>query len=282
MYDDGYRKHFTSLTAATHNNEIISSGNKEKINTTHTHNHRDFEILLVKKGKVYFTIDENTFLAENGDVILVNPYEIHSAYTKNDFLPFSEYCITFDLSMLLASSTHPATQLCNKLTDGNLKFNHLIKSEEIKKLVLKSEQIFENKKDGWEFFISSILFEIFGYLYENQCYTIFKSPDKSHIFVKNVLEFIENNFKENITSSDIAEKLCYDKSYFCRLFRKNFGQNFGEYLNFYRIKYATELLKTGFSVSSAATMSGFNNLSYFTKIFKKHNGLLPSKFKLKL
>lgn len=279
MYDDSYRKRFTSVEAATHSVYLNSSDNQEKIICTHTHNHRDFEILVIKEGKAYFSIDDNTFLVETGDVILVNPHEIHSAYTTAEFIPLSHYCITFDLSLLLASPAHPATEICNKLIEGRLKFDNLIKSQKINELVLKTEQIFTEKNEGWEFFVSSILFEIFGHLCHSKNFTVTSTPTKSHIFIKKVLEFVENNFKDNITSSHAAEKLCYDKSYFCRLFKKNFGQSFGQYLNFHRIKHATEMMHSGYSVSQAAFSSGFNNLSYFTKVFKKYNNTLPSEIK---
>lgn len=277
MYNDNYRKRFTSVAAATYSKNINSSEDGENIIFTPIHDHKDFEILVIKSGKAYFNIDESEFSASAGDVILVNPYEMHSAFALAEFMPFSYYCITFDLSMLLASPIHPATEMCKKLTNGYMKFDHLIKDDKISKVILETEQIFTQKNEGWEFFISSAIFEVFGQLYKNHSYTIMSAPTKSHIFTKEIISFIENNFTENITSAHAAQKLGYDTSYFCRLFKKNFGQSFGEYLNFYRINFANELLKGGSSVSEAALLSGFNNLSYFTKVFKKYNNVPPSK-----
>lgn len=276
MYDDNYRKRFTSVVAAIYSKEIETSEAGEEVRFTHIHNHHDFEILVIKKGKARFVIDEHTFFAEKGDIILVNPYEIHSAYALTEFMPFSYYCITFDLSLILASATHPSTKICQQMSEGTMKFHNLVKDSEISNILFELEDIFTKKEEGWEFFVSSAMFRIFGLLYKNKKYTLM-STTKNHIFTKKVTGFVEDNFTDNITSTHAAEKLGYDKSYFCRIFRKNFGKSFGEYLNFRRINFATELLRGGSSVSEAAFACGFNNLSYFTKVFKKYNNIQPSK-----
>lgn len=277
MYDDRYRQRFVSLPAATHS-EIITSSNGKDVLFTHIHNHKDFEILIIKSGKAIFNIDGNTFTAESGDVILVNPYEIHSSVALSAYLPMSFFCVTFDISLLSASPIHPAFALCEKLSAGTLKFKNIIKNTEVYSLFSEVEKVFTEKDTAWEFIVSSLVFRIFALLIKNGEYSLLPSMTKNGIFTANVQKYIEENLTDNITSSDAASHLSYDNSYFCRLFRKNFGQSFGQYLNFCRINYAKELLQKGFSVSDAAFSSGFNNLSYFTKIFSKHTSCLPSEY----
>lgn len=277
MYNDQYRNRFSTVNAAISGKEILNSTDGNDVIFTPLHNHMDFEVLLIKKGKARFIIGEHEFIAQEGDVVLVNPYETHSSYALSGFLPFSYYCITFDLSLLLATSAHPSTKLCEKLTEGYIKFNHLIKDENLYCLILETEQLFRKKNEGWEFFLSAILFNFFGCLYSNKYYSSISTPSKAHIFTREVVKYIQMHFCENITSTTLAEYFSYDKSYFCRLFKKNFGLSFGEYMNAYRVNYAKELIKSGSSVSDAAYLSGFNNLSYFTKIFKRQTGFLPSK-----
>ena len=62
----------------------------------------------------------------------------------------------------------------------------------------------------------------------------------------------------------------------------NYGFNvsFSDYLNYYRIKNAQFLIQNGIKkVSTVASMTGFSNLSYFAKIFKKYTGINPSSYK---
>ena len=277
MYDDRYRQRFVSVPAAIHS-EAYTHSDGEDIPFTHIHNHKDFEILIIKSGKAHFTVDGKDYVADKGDALLINPYEVHFSYALSKYLPMSFFCITFDLSLLSASPIHPAFSLCKKLSAGEIKFNTLIKNNKISSLILETEKIFTKKETAWEFSLTSCIFNIFALLIKNKEYKEISSPTKNHIFTAGIRKYIEENMTENITSSDAANYLSYDKSYFCRLFRKNFGQTFGEYLNFCRISLSREMLTKGARVSDAALSSGFNNLSYFTKTFKKYTGCLPSEY----
>lgn len=275
MYDDSYRKRFSTISAATYSRQItrFNGGN---LQFTHIHNHYDFEILIIKSGNARFNIGDTSFCAQSNDVILVNPYEVHSAFVLSNDVPFSYFCITFDLAAIMTSELHPATKLCQKTVAGLVKFHHLIRNTAIASLVLEVEHIFAEKRKGWEFFVTSKLLEIFGHLYENENYSIIPEISKNDCFTRKVYEYLQSNLTKKVTSSRAAETLGYSNSYFCRLFKKHFGQTFEEYVNFHRIQLACELLRKGSKVSNAAFSSGFHNLSYFTRAFKAHMGILPS------
>lgn len=276
MYDDQYRKRFVSLPAATHSGFIDASPDGKDVLFTHVHNHKDFELLLIQSGTSIFKIDGTEVVAEAGDVIVINPYEVHSSYAVANHLPLSFYCITFDLSLLASSPLHPAYHLCERLTNGSVKFHPLIKPCEITTLFAQTQSVFQTKAVGWEYLISSMIFRIFALLIQEERYDSSPAPSKNHIFTMEVQKYIEANLSADISSADAARALSYNNSYFCRLFKRNFGQSFGEYLNFHRIHYARELLRQGYRVADAAYASGFHNLSYFTKLFKLHHGILPS------
>ena len=68
--------------------------------------------------------------------------------------------------------------------------------------------------------------------------------------------------------------------YLSRLFKKEEGINFLDYLNQYRIDAAKKLLQNPqYNVLEAADMTGFKNTRYFSKIFKKNVGLTPSEYR---
>lgn len=276
MYDDKYRVRFKTIPAASHGEEIKSSD--KDVLFTQFHNHKDFEILIIKKGKAVFTVDGKDFEANEGDVVLINPYEIHSSVALCDFLPLSFFCITFDLSLLASSPIHPAHTLCEKMKEGLVKFETVIKNGEVSTLVSECENIFREEKKGWEYLISANIFRVFGILIKGNLFYENTALSKNKIFTLNVQKYIEENFCESITSFDAAKYLSYDNSYFCRLFKNNFGKSFGDYLSFYRINVAKEHLVLGESVAKSAMAAGFNNLSYFTKVFKKYEGIIPSQY----
>lgn len=286
MYDDNHRILFNKMPLASQTGFITpdcrfyhrqdSDGN---IILTHLHNHKDFEIIFIKSGIVHYTIDGIPIDAHSGDLLIVNPYELHYGVADCTTETCSFYCLTFDLSMLYTKIPHPLSDICNTLWERTVKFDNLIlNSDEAVSIITKLEKRFEDKHNSWEYYICAHMFELFGFLTNSGHLHTVNYAHKDKIFVKKVYEYIEQNFTENITSTDAAKTLSYNNSYFCRLFRRNFGQTFNEYLNFYRINYAKMLLDSGYSVSKAAFESGYNNISYFIKNFKKYNISSPSEY----
>lgn len=97
-----------------------------------------------------------------------------------------------------------------------------------------------------------------------------------------VIEHIMMNFKSEIHLEDVAKMIAMNKTAFCRYFKQNTNKTFINFLNEVRINYACKLLKeknASNTVSMACYDSGFNSLSYFSRIFKKNIGCAPTDFK---
>ena len=88
------------------------------------------------------------------------------------------------------------------------------------------------------------------------------------------------NYKEDISLSSAADKANISSVYLSRLFKKEEGINFLDYLNQYRIDEAKKMLKdVQYNILDVADESGFNNTRYFSKIFKKNVGITPSEYR---
>lgn len=97
-----------------------------------------------------------------------------------------------------------------------------------------------------------------------------------------VIEYIMMNFKNEIHLDEIAEMVAMNKTAFCRYFKQNTNKTFVNFLNGVRVNYACKLLKeknSSNTISMACYNSGFNSLSYFSRIFKKNIGCAPSNYK---
>lgn len=93
------------------------------------------------------------------------------------------------------------------------------------------------------------------------------------------LAYIEQNFKEKVTSSNVANACKMDTFRFSRMFKNAFGITFKEYLLRTRIREACRLLENpDLPVTEVAYLAGFNDPSYFSKVFKKYTGICPSEF----
>lgn len=95
--------------------------------------------------------------------------------------------------------------------------------------------------------------------------------------------FIEANYMKKLTLEDVAGSVYLSTAYFSRLFKQETGQSFSNYLNLVRIEESKKLLKNaGVSISKIAGMVGYEDQSYFSKVFKKMVGVSPIKFRRSL
>lgn len=98
--------------------------------------------------------------------------------------------------------------------------------------------------------------------------------------MRQIVDFISENYRSRITLADLAGALGYDYSYASRCFRKNFNQSFPEFINSYRIEHALTLLtETDKSITDVALESGFQSVRTFNDVFLKKLGRQPHMFR---
>lgn len=94
--------------------------------------------------------------------------------------------------------------------------------------------------------------------------------------LRSVLEYIESNYAESITLSQLSARAGMSPKYFCRFFQSIVHKTPMEYLNYYRIERACcELADTDTSVTEVGYNCGFHDTSYFIRIFKREKGITP-------
>ena len=99
-------------------------------------------------------------------------------------------------------------------------------------------------------------------------------------YVREAVEYIMKNYSKDINIKDAANYLAISEGYLSRLFKKEVGYTFIEYLTNYRIKKSIELLKDHkVKIYEVAYLVGFNDSAYFSTIFKKYVGISPIDFK---
>jgi two-component system response regulator YesN len=100
--------------------------------------------------------------------------------------------------------------------------------------------------------------------------------------VQKAVRMIEDNYTQELTVKSAAESLHVSVVYLGQLFKKETELSFNQYVNFIRIKKAQQLLlHTGKTINEIANAIGYNNTNYFSKMFKKLNGLTPKEFREK-
>lgn len=105
-------------------------------------------------------------------------------------------------------------------------------------------------------------------------------PSRNNDIIKRAMLYISQNFNTPLTLEDAAGHVHLHPSYFSTLFKHSTGSSFKEYLNMVRIEESKRLLSnTDYSIIDIAIAVGFEDQSYFSKVFKKYTGLTPKQFR---
>lgn len=101
--------------------------------------------------------------------------------------------------------------------------------------------------------------------------------------VKEAVAYINENYFEELTLSGLADKYAVESSYFSRLFKQETGENLMLYIAGKRMEKAKELMRReDINIAEVAFMVGYDDYTYFSKVFKKHTGVSPREYRNRL
>lgn len=93
-------------------------------------------------------------------------------------------------------------------------------------------------------------------------------------------DYIREHYRENISLNSVSTRYYITSNYFSSMFKEIVGENFLEFLTRVRMEKAKELLaETSLKVGQISEMVGYSDSRYFSKLFKKHAGLMPTEFR---
>lgn len=99
--------------------------------------------------------------------------------------------------------------------------------------------------------------------------------------ITEVLDYIRLNIKENISLKNLSDKACMSTTSFCRFFKRELGMSPIEFVINEKIRHAKKLLKNPtIQINEVCYMAGFEDSNYFSRLFKKHEGITPKQYQL--
>ncbi|SHK65847.1 AraC family transcriptional regulator [Hespellia stercorisuis] len=247
-----------------------------------THWHDDFEFIVIKKGAGTVHVDLVEYPVFAGDVIIVLPGKLHSIEEKKGYTMEYENII-FRGDFLLSKHEDVCSQaFLIPLMQGHLTTDCHIHSSlsyytDFTTIISSIDLLSHDRPTGFQLAVKGYLYQLFFLLISNQHKDIPNPTGQKNLDkVKLVIKYIEEHYAEPITLSQMAELCHYSDSHFMKFFRQQMKDSFVHYLNEYRLTMAARLLTTtSCSVLEIAAMVGFDNLSYFNRLFKKRYGVTP-------
>lgn len=271
MYNDKFKMKYTTIPFATYAGVYKGEDIHQNIDRL-AHQHREIEILSVLKGKAKMHIESECFCVCEGDVVIIPPYFMHRA-TILEATDFMHYCLCFDLNLIYDK------ELGTGLENGEITFSpFVVRDEELSRCVKNAYEANEAQKDGWEL---EVIGNMTLFLGKAKADGIISGNIKAkNDFCHQVFKYIDENYKENITSAVAAEELYMNINYFCRKFKMHFGHCFTDYLCMHRIEKSKVLLRgSQLPISEIASRVGFNSFSYYSKMFREYVGMTPSEYR---
>ena len=256
-----------------------SKGNKQLI--SHMHFHPELELLYIDSGKFECKIENNhSIIASQGDIIFINTNVPHSTFYIED--NSANTLIQFKNPTVFGG---PLRYLSNYFRQVPIPAYLFTKEdpdyEEIKGRICDILKKNENKDSAYDYYITANIYMFLALLRKKNFLIAEENIVNPNLISKILpaLEYIENNYNENISLDLFASKFHMNRDYFCRLFKKACGTTLTDYLNFVRICKAEELLKTDISILEISYKVGFSSLSYFNRTFKKYKLCSPSTYR---
>ena len=240
------------------------------------HYHEEIELLFVLKGGKRMVVDGTSYEAGEGDVIFVNSGVPHTVYSTEE--PLATFLVQFKERNFVESDISQMTSFNSKLKSISEVAVGLIKNKEVFASALAILNESREMDAASDMFIKGEICKILGFLYRAK-YLVkpdsVKAPRDAEKIVP-LLSYINKNYNEDITLNKASAMLNFDRSYFCRLFKRATGASFTEYLNFVRVSNAEKLLtKTRKSILEISKAVGFTSVSYFNRVFKKYKSCSP-------
>lgn len=244
------------------------------------HWHVEFELIRILKGTLQLTIDEEEFLVSSGMFIFIPAGVLHAGMPDH-----CEYdCLVFDMNILM-NKNDSCCRLIRMITEHEVEPQYIYpeSDQDFHRIIWDMFDAVASRKKGYQMIALGSLYQMIGTIFSESRYRhtsdLYPRHHRRILQLKQALEFIEASYNMPLTLDEIAHSVNMSPKYFCKFFQEMTHRTPIDYLNYYRIERACyQLLTTDQSITDVAYSSGFNDLSYFIKTFKRYKGTTPRRY----
>ena len=247
------------------------------------HWHDEFEIIYVRSGFLTVSISGESYIGKTGEAFVVSPGNLHLMGSQTGTVDY--YTFLFPLKYISFRTDDMLDEkLLEPLNSGHLMICPRVK-DTAKELCEQLVDIYMAKKDeseskittqvGTKIILLQFILEMWkkGFVIEND-------TSGRNIVEKEMVSYIQQNFTGKISLKEFGEQFHLSEKYISRYFKEHFHITLSQYITYLRLENAKQLLQdTDLSVTETAMQSGYQNVSYFIRSFKKTYGISPLKYR---
>ena len=247
------------------------------------HWHDEFEIIYVRSGFLTVSISGESYIGKTGEAFVVSPGNLHLMGSQTGTVDY--YTFLFPLKYISFRTDDMLDEkLLEPLNSGHLMICPRVK-DTAKELCEQLIKIYEAKNDESESKITTqvrtkiILLQFILEMWKKG-FVIENDTSGRNIVEKEMVSYIQQNFTGKISLKEFGEQFHLSEKYISRYFKEHFHITLSQYVTYLRLENAKQLLQdTDLSVTETAMQSGYQNVSYFIRSFKKAYGISPLKYR---
>ncbi len=253
------------------------------------HSHKDFsELVIVLEGSADHIVDQERYRIQKGDVFVISNDTVHGYESvehvricnimfRPDFFSMPELDIAesagFQALFILEPHFSRTAGFCSRLRldiDAFSKVTHMIES---------IHHEYAERQTGWKTLVTADFMRLAVYL--SRRYLLDSGGNKNRIMqLADSMAYIEKHYTEQISIAALAALSHYSERQFIRLFKEAFSCLPMVYITNLRMQKARELLRNAeLSITEVAVRCGYGDCNYFSRIFRKNNGMTPSAYR---
>ena len=227
--------------------------------------HDNIELIFCIEGNGKIICDTIQYEISKGDLAIITPHLIHALASDSRI---KYYCITVNNNFCKENGIIFKDKLSHI-------FSNFINYDNLNKIVDLHEKNYKEYAPELRHLLLGMLIKIYRNLEPEKQYSAIDNINQSN-YIKKAIKYIEEHYSKPLSVDLIAAELAISRSHLEHQFKLFTHCTIIDYLNSVRCNKAKFLIKSGMNVSEAAFTVGFNNLSYFTRVYKKHMLILPS------
>ena len=251
------------------------------------HWHDEIEITFIKSGSALFTISSRKITAKAGDILIANAKYPHSVEQLGTS-PADFFSVLFNPELLINPALDPANlaRIQDIISGGTFFPEEIPRGTPLNQRLLPGlSELIENRRRSYGDFqlgVMGCLFMIFQVLSSHAL----KAGRAVREFrvefskIQPAVDAVINHYEQKISVTDAARACCLSESHFMKLFKRITGKSFNEFLIEHRLNMAAKMLRdTGDRIIAIAGSSGFDNQSYFCRMFLRYYGMTPGEYR---
>ena len=245
---------------------------EKSVNMPFLHFHDGYEIYIMIDGKVNYILPEDTYELPSATFLLIKPFTVHKKVTKSD--EYTTFLINFNANIIKKYFTEKAIKQILK-PFSTIPYGKL-SAHTTEKIVSVAKKL-EKTRD--KTLIAMSIAEILHILDKSEP---LKSthPPKEDSLDNLVYEYVANNLDKKITLDNLANALYISKQTLISHFRKYYNTSPMFFAKRVKMNFARSmLLYPEFTIERICEYCGFNNSSYFSKVFRDIFGQTPSEYR---